>query len=194
MLNLAIFLVLGASAALSEALTSNISYALEPKGRTYVYSTLHSDKNHSCASYRKYTIQCPYYHCFYYVLYTYETNSAKEKLWHYGELQRPCRHDDYKNYSCLLSMNISTFNTTGKVDEPERKVLMYWNENIGCGVYIVLVNETKAGCELHSRDGAQGKAELIGDLQTCHSEFHKHCQEYTQGNDYMTRCNMQGRL
>ncbi|KAL3187287.1 hypothetical protein MRX96_025595 [Rhipicephalus microplus] len=171
----------------TEVRLSNSYRLWKPKGRTYVYSTLHSDKNHSCPSYRKYTIQCPYYHCFYYVLYTYETNSAKEKLWHYGELQRPCRHNDYKAYSCLLRMNIT-------MDEPERKVLMYWNENIGCGVYIVLVNETKAGCELHSRDGTHEKAKITGDLQTCHSEFRKHCQEYTRGNDYMTRCNMQAGL
>uniref|UniRef100_A0A131YGF0 Lipocalin n=1 Tax=Rhipicephalus appendiculatus TaxID=34631 RepID=A0A131YGF0_RHIAP len=117
-MNITLFLVLGVSVALSQAVTSNISYALNPSGRTYVYSTLHSDKNYSCASYRKYTIQCPYHFCFYHVLYTYETNSTKERLWHYGELQRPCRHDNYSSYSCFVRMNISTFNTTGKVDEP----------------------------------------------------------------------------
>uniref|UniRef100_A0A224YET8 Lipocalin n=1 Tax=Rhipicephalus zambeziensis TaxID=60191 RepID=A0A224YET8_9ACAR len=192
MLNLTLFLVLGASVALAEV-TPNISYALNPSGRTYVYSTLHSDKNYSCASYRKYTIQCPYHYCFYHVLYTYETNSTRERLWHYGELQRPCRHDSYSSYSCFVRMNISTFNATGKVDEPERKVLVSWDQNIGCGVYVVLVNETKAGCELHAPYGAQDKAKNTIDLHTCHSQFLTHCRQYIKNNDYTSACNKQTR-
>uniref|UniRef100_A0A224YA57 Lipocalin n=1 Tax=Rhipicephalus zambeziensis TaxID=60191 RepID=A0A224YA57_9ACAR len=179
-----VILVLAVFVGVNEARTLDIYQAVNTTGKTYVYSTLTPSKSNTCTYYKKPTISCLHGNCFYYFHY-HETTASKKPWWDYGEIQKPCREPKYSKHSCLLRMDISTYKTTGEVDEPERKVLMSWHENPGCGVYIVLVNNKKAGCELHVRHKALKNTKH---LKTCEDDLNKHCKTEIKHTHYLNSC------
>uniref|UniRef100_A0A224Y7Y0 Lipocalin n=1 Tax=Rhipicephalus zambeziensis TaxID=60191 RepID=A0A224Y7Y0_9ACAR len=179
-------LVLGIFIRVNEAANPNILEALNTTERIYVYSTSQSIANNSCAYYRYYNISCPHYYCFYNVRYYSldETGQKKKGQWHYGELQDPCRRANYTNNACLLRMDTSNFSVTQKVDEPERRVLMSWNKQAGCGVFVRLDRDKKVGCEVHVRHSTLKKNDSI----YCDDDFKKYCEDDTRILQYTANC------
>uniref|UniRef100_A0A224YDF1 Lipocalin n=1 Tax=Rhipicephalus zambeziensis TaxID=60191 RepID=A0A224YDF1_9ACAR len=180
----AVTLVLAVFLGVNGATTLDIYQAVNTTKETYVYSTLRPSNTNTCTYYRKPQILCTYGNCFYYFHYN-ETTRPSKTWWDYGEIQQPCRQSPYQNYSCLLRMDVSKYNITQVVEEPERKVLMSWHEKQGCGVYIVLVNNTQAGCELHARYKA---LKDNSSLETCENDFDKHCKVHTNTTHNMNSC------
>ncbi|XP_054917078.1 uncharacterized protein [Dermacentor andersoni] len=192
MLSRMLMLVFGFIAVAHGTSVTNISEVLNTGERTWIYSTTWNKSK--CVSYIKYDIQCLHGFCYYYYNY-FRKGCKKSAPVRIAEIQQKCLVTGYRDKPCVVTRKSSPY-----YKEVDSKVLMHWDDNIGCGVYKVLPAPSRPKatrdpselqkCELHVRDKAlRHRRNNTLDLKPCEEALKKECGEnHTSLTNYSCMC------